>query len=96
VGVCSRMPEGGDHVPSDFLAMRMPEPPEPVIHRPLRMHVKTAIPAAFCIIRLGIFLVRNSGVAGVSLDDVDGSASPSTGAKYPSAADSMCVSIEGP
>ena len=57
VGVCSIIPDGGDQVPSDFLAMRMPEPPEPVIQRPLLMHVKTAIPAAFCMIRFGIFLV---------------------------------------
>lgn len=48
------MPEGGDQVPSDFLAIRMPEPPDPVIHRPLRMQVKTAMAAAFCIIRFGI------------------------------------------
>jgi hypothetical protein len=41
------IPDGGDQVPSDFRAMRIPEPPEPVIYRPLRIHVKIAIPAAF-------------------------------------------------
>jgi len=62
------MPEGGDHVPSDFLAMRMPEPPEPVIHNPLLMHVKTAMPAAFCIMRLGIFLVIFAGDCGSEVE----------------------------
>lgn len=56
------MLEGGDHVPSDFLAMRIPEPPEPVIHRPLLMQVKMAIPAAFCMMRLGIFLITLTGL----------------------------------
>jgi hypothetical protein len=47
VGVCSIIPDGGDQVPSDFRAMRIPDPPEPVMYRPLRMQVKMAIPAAF-------------------------------------------------
>lgn len=41
------IPDGGDQVPSDFLAIKIPEPPEPVIHKPLRMQENTAIPAAF-------------------------------------------------
>lgn len=75
VGVCNMMPEGGDQVPSDFLAIRMPDPPEPVIHIPFRMHVKTAIPAAFCIIRLGIFLGTLIGVRGSCWISVEGSSS---------------------
>jgi hypothetical protein len=81
-GVWSIMPEGGDQVPSDFLAIRMPEPPEPVIHKPLRIHVKTAIPAAFCIIRLGIFLGTWSSVLmPVEVEEGDAGASLSVGAK---------------
>ena len=76
------MPEGGDQVPSDFLAIRMPEPPEPVIHRPLRMHVKTAMPAAFCIIRLGIFLgIKSSVLVPDEVDAGDIGTSVSVGAK---------------
>lgn len=80
------IPEGGDHVPSDFLAIRIPEPPDPVIHKPLLIHVKTAIPAAFCIMRLGIFLMIRAGDWGsvVEADDEAGIPS-STGARYPSA-----------
>jgi hypothetical protein len=62
--VCSIIPDGGDHVPSDFRAMRIPEPPEPVMYRPLRMQVKMAIPAAFWITRFGIFLVTRFGDRG--------------------------------
>ena len=58
------MPEGGDQVPSAFLAMRMPEPPEPDIHRPERIHEKMARPAAFCIILGGMFLATSAGVGG--------------------------------
>jgi len=47
LGVCNKSAEGGDHVPSAFRAIRIPEPPEPVIHKPERIQVKTAIPAAF-------------------------------------------------
>lgn len=65
------MPEGGDHVPSDFLAIRIPDPPEPVIHRPLLMQVKTAIPAAFWMMRLGILCITLTGVRGSEVDILD-------------------------
>jgi len=53
--VCNNIPDGGDHVPSAFLAMRMPEPPDPDIQRPDRMQEKMARPTASCNIRGGIF-----------------------------------------
>lgn len=78
------IPDGGDHVPSDFRAMRMPEPPEPVIHSPFRIQVKTAMPAAFWIIRRGIFFMIFVGVVGSSLLRGDVGDSGFKGAKYPS------------
>ncbi len=58
------MPDGGDQVPSAFLAMRIPDPPEPDIQRPDRTHENIAMPTAFCIIRAGTFLVLNLGEGG--------------------------------
>ena len=72
VGVCSMIPNGGDHESSDFLAIRMPEPPEPVSHSPFLIHEKTAIPAAFSIILCGIFFVTLTGVCGSVASEGDG------------------------
>jgi hypothetical protein len=63
--------------------MRIPEPPEPVMYRPLRIHVKMAIPAAFWIMRLGIFLVTRLGDRGSLVVDC-ASSSSSNGTRYPS------------
>jgi hypothetical protein len=78
------IPDGGDHVPSDFLAMRIPEPPEPVIQRPFLMQVNTAIPAAFWMIRFGILFIIFVGVVGSSLLSGEEGVSGFRGAKYPS------------
>jgi hypothetical protein len=52
--------------------MRIPEPPEPDIHRPERMQENMARPTAFCIIRGGIFLGTNFGVVrAVGLDGIE-------------------------
>jgi hypothetical protein len=44
-----RIPEGGDHVPSSFLAISTPEPPAPDTHNPVRITVNTARPTQFWI-----------------------------------------------
>lgn len=71
------MPEGGDHVPSALRAIRMPEPPEPDIHKPERMHEKIARPTASWTTRGGIFFFATAVDAvgeagGMSLERRDG------------------------
>lgn len=54
--MCRRNAEGGDHLPSDFLATRIPLPPLPLFHSPDLIQEKIASPTAFCTILGGIFL----------------------------------------
>ncbi len=97
--VCNRMPDGGDHVPSAFLAMRMPDPPDPDIHKPDRMHEKMARPTASCIMRGGIFLrfllgpageVEAGAEAGAGVVGFAGTESRLSRSKKPSAESTSC------
>ena len=69
-------------MPSALRAIRMPEPPDPVIHNPERMQVNMARATAFCITLEGMIFGTRKGDIGVS----SGAPVSSSFARKPSAA----------